>query len=694
MPSAASAKVEKAPPQAAAVTNKMEQIVAAASAGQKQMSPPPTTQQTLVDASAAATANNIVAAGVPIVATTAAKQSVIVPEDPNSPVRQALVIIEHKIRNLEKRKGKLESYRDLQNSGKDLSAEQKVAVSKYDEVAQQLELARDIAKQFMQIAAASEKEQKKQQRRQAVQRAQAETVKLREVFIINDNLSKLCGGSDEVRDDFLTGSNGACKLEEAEMEMLDKFFVDITPKQPHSGSDLVFAKSAQKSAEHLSLAIDGRGKFYQENITYDDVRKILQRINEAAYFEPKFVVDEPVVDVDVPVDEANSEMGVSEENGISSNHNEPSMNNMKSDQAVDEYADQMSVAVNMQHEFQEALQSAVSTPAFPPQLPQQQQQQPQPVTHQQQPPQAQPPQMQPPQQQQQQQLPTQQPPMMGTGGAPSQLLGQPTTVRAVEQAYFKQQHQYIQQMRPLADVIGTGSFFFLQESELDSPDIMPGVPNVLFPQPLSSPIPQPQQQQQQPQQTQQQPSVPPQLQQQQPPNMSSVNQQQQQTPVVGIHSSNLANLSQQQPPNAPAAIPSQTFTNPQFPNITPQPIFPGQENVVVVQQPQAQLQSQQQQPLQSHIPGFSSVNAPIPMPIVQQQILQTPQALGTQQHLQQQPGQAGSIMAPPMPGFPTTGKFVAGNVMGVSSTMGVPPQQQQQQQQPQTHQSLNLSQQS
>lgn len=47
----------------------------------------------------------------------------------------------------------------------------------------------------------------------------------------------------------------------------------------------------------------------------------------------------------------------------------------------------------------------------------------------------------------------------------------PTTVRAVESVYFKQ-HQYIQQMaRPLAEVLGQGNFFFLQESELDSPEV-------------------------------------------------------------------------------------------------------------------------------------------------------------------------------------------------------------------------------
>lgn len=49
--------------------------------------------------------------------------------------------------------------------------------------------------------------------------------------------------------------------------------------------------------------------------------------------------------------------------------------------------------------------------------------------------------------------------------------GQLPSVRAVESAYFKQ-HQYIQPMaRPLAEVLGTGNFFFLQDSELDSPDV-------------------------------------------------------------------------------------------------------------------------------------------------------------------------------------------------------------------------------
>lgn len=57
---------------------------------------------------------------------------------------------------------KLTSYRDLQKSGKDLNADQKIAVAKYDEVAQTLEFARDLSKQVTSIATTADREAKKQ----------------------------------------------------------------------------------------------------------------------------------------------------------------------------------------------------------------------------------------------------------------------------------------------------------------------------------------------------------------------------------------------------------------------------------------------------------------------------------------------------------------------------------------------------
>lgn len=57
--------------------------------------------------------------------------------------------------------GKLEGYRDLQKSGKELNADQKVAVAKYDEVINTIEFARELIKSFNVISTSSEKEAKK-----------------------------------------------------------------------------------------------------------------------------------------------------------------------------------------------------------------------------------------------------------------------------------------------------------------------------------------------------------------------------------------------------------------------------------------------------------------------------------------------------------------------------------------------------
>lgn len=156
----------------------------------------------------------------------------------STPIRQAITIIEHKIRNLEKRKvgprphfgpptsctyervfcfqSKLESYRELQNSGKDLNADQKTAVAKYDEVIQTLEFAKDLCKQFLGIATVSEKEAKKLARKEAATKSQSELAKIRDVLLVQDALTQM--GQDSIREDFLLGRNGAATLTQEDLK--------------------------------------------------------------------------------------------------------------------------------------------------------------------------------------------------------------------------------------------------------------------------------------------------------------------------------------------------------------------------------------------------------------------------------------------------------------------------------------------
>lgn len=137
----------------------------------------------------------------------------------------------------------MESYRAIQAGGKELSADQAAAVAKYDSVLATLEFARDVSKQTQLTFKEAEKEQKKQARKvrsswlsdnmwlihfgcvfsgsqdnQA--KTIAETAKIRELLVMQNVLT--CFNDEQVRNDFLAGENGACKLENIDLETLEK----------------------------------------------------------------------------------------------------------------------------------------------------------------------------------------------------------------------------------------------------------------------------------------------------------------------------------------------------------------------------------------------------------------------------------------------------------------------------------------
>lgn len=211
-----------------------------------------------------------------------------------TPLRQAVTIIEHKIRNLEKRKGKLESYRDMQNSGKELNTDQKTALAKINEVVMTLDFARDLYKQFLGIAASSEKEAKKHAKREASLKNQGELARLREILLVQDALNQM--GNEIVRDDFLNGRNGAAQLTENELKLLDDLYPAVTPKHEF-GNPTVFVNEVQTAAEHLLAVVDGKPKEVYGG-TYSQIKEILGKIHESGYFDQaqETLVEENVAD--------------------------------------------------------------------------------------------------------------------------------------------------------------------------------------------------------------------------------------------------------------------------------------------------------------------------------------------------------------------------------------------------------------
>lgn len=79
---------------------------------------------------------------------------------------------------------KIESYREEQKNGKDLNSDQLAAVAKYEEVQQTLEFSRDLCKQYNGIAIDAAKQLKKQVRKEALEKAQQEVTKVKEILMV------------------------------------------------------------------------------------------------------------------------------------------------------------------------------------------------------------------------------------------------------------------------------------------------------------------------------------------------------------------------------------------------------------------------------------------------------------------------------------------------------------------------------
>ena len=551
------------------------------------------------------------------------------------------------------------------------------------------------------------KEAKREAKNVAFQRTKAEAAKVRESLIIQDILARLA--NNEVRDDFLNGSNGACQIEAGDMKLLEKLYLDTKPKRPTRSNQPTFTQSAKVAADHFSSVIDGRSKAFGEK-NYAHIKSVLEKIKKSGYFEKDIVqVDENAEDV-----EEESNQDVAEKTDANDVENEIEM---KTDSLKDAVSETGSVngsnssaaptpvqvatpamAANAQSRvFVEApAATAVPPPSFPPQPPVLR-----PIVAPQPiiapilvnpavpaaavivPPAVVPVVAQPA-------LAQPQPPVVAATAA---QLGGPTTVQAVEHAYFKQhQYQIQQQMRPppIHEVIGTGNFFFLQESEIDTPDVLPTMsfqsnvqpamnlspnPNPIQPSmsPASQPLPQQPPQQQQQQQQQQQPLSPSQIQQMQmqpqklPPHL--------QGPPVSVNP-------QATSVPSPTNITSQTFTNQNYQNIVPSMQFNQSQHQPQPQPPQHQQQHQplqqqmhmppqqhQPQPHQqkqsilkandmAHIPGFASssaivsTSAPITPPMSMQPPSR-PDSKGTppmqQQQQQKPPGPANSILGANFP---------------------------------------------
>ncbi|XP_073997204.1 cell cycle associated protein caprin family member isoform X2 [Rhodnius prolixus] len=198
--------------------------------------------------------------------------------DANDPLRQAIVMIDHKIRNLEKRKGRLDSYRDLQKNGKDLNSDQLEAISKYDAVIAHLDFAKELSKHLTTLAIDSAKNIKKQARKEALERAQQELARTKDILIIQDVLASM--GQDAVREDLLNGK-AKVTLTAEELQAIDDLYVELTPKRDEP---MVFTEMFQSVAETMVTLVDGKNK-EAFGTTYSALKAKLLEVASCGYFD-------------------------------------------------------------------------------------------------------------------------------------------------------------------------------------------------------------------------------------------------------------------------------------------------------------------------------------------------------------------------------------------------------------------------
>merc|ERR1711981_1214827 len=205
--------------------------------------------------------------------------------DPNlfgeGPLGQVLQVVEKKVRNLEKRKVKLDVYRADYQKGKALNDDQKSAIAKYDEVLQTLEFARELSTQFKTLSLEEEKTRKKQIKKELQERNKVEMERIASTIEIQDLLK--CMSTTKSKSDFTSGENGATpKLTKEQLGALEEFGRLVRPSRRQHDSAEEFEKALALSAEHISNLIEGKAKKVGKS-TYKELKAILDGIKTSGY---------------------------------------------------------------------------------------------------------------------------------------------------------------------------------------------------------------------------------------------------------------------------------------------------------------------------------------------------------------------------------------------------------------------------
>uniref|UniRef100_A0A1A7WV04 Cell cycle associated protein 1 n=1 Tax=Iconisemion striatum TaxID=60296 RepID=A0A1A7WV04_9TELE len=195
-------------------------------------------------------------------------------------MRQFFGVIDKKVRNMEKKKSKLDDYQEKKNKGERLNQDQLEALSKYQEIINNLDFARELQKSFLALGQEVQKTVKKSARREQLQREELEQRRLKTVLELQFLLDQL--GDDGVRQDLKRpGASGAPLLTDGDLTSFDEFYKLVGPER---NCDVRLTEQYEEASLHLWALLEGRDKAVA-GTTYKSLKKTLDKLLLSGYFD-------------------------------------------------------------------------------------------------------------------------------------------------------------------------------------------------------------------------------------------------------------------------------------------------------------------------------------------------------------------------------------------------------------------------
>ncbi|XP_076028189.1 caprin-1b isoform X2 [Genypterus blacodes] len=194
-------------------------------------------------------------------------------------LKQVLGVIDKKVRNMEKKKSKLDDYQVRKDKGERLNQDQLEALAKYQEISHNLEFARELHKTFIAMGQDIQKIVKKTARREQLQREEAEQRRLKTILELQFLLDRL--GDDGVRQELKQGVAGSQLLTDADLTALDEFYKLVGPdRDQHAG----LVDQYEDASVHLWDLLEGKDKAVV-GTTYKALKETLDQVVLSGYFE-------------------------------------------------------------------------------------------------------------------------------------------------------------------------------------------------------------------------------------------------------------------------------------------------------------------------------------------------------------------------------------------------------------------------